>query len=463
MFDLVPNAVQREYRRRPREDRAISRPPASRMATVSSTPLAQAVVSEEEITALLAFWGARLSNENTRRSYWAGLRDFAAFIKERSPVDATSRLLSSGRRAARFVLEGWKSSLYVERKLAPGTCNSRFAAIRSLLEAARDLDLIEWDVKIKDFKVQTFRDTRGPGIEVFRRMFRFIQEDTINPYSRARDVAILRLLFDLGLRANEACNLELQHVDLVARSIEVLGKGDLERIRLTLPKPTVEALRDWVCVRGTWPGPLFVSVSNNNSSGGIDRQTIYRLIRRAGEGVGVKTHPHAIRHLAITTLANADEPLLSVQQFARHANPATTIRYIDNARDIGGKAAEKLATFLISDGKTLATSGKTDDVSGAEQAGGLATVPRWRSPLEMQQVNTILRRAVEEAGGCARLIDVSGVSRASLYAWMAGRRNLSNQCLENLAAYLGVKLPSVVPDEEASGGRTTGAGWQKNG
>ena len=41
--------------------------------------------------------------------------------------------------------------------------------------------------------------------------------------------------------------------------------------------------------------------------------------------------PHSLRHSAITAALNAGVSLRDVQEFARHADPRTTIRY-DRAR-----------------------------------------------------------------------------------------------------------------------------------
>ncbi|MGA7328011.1 MAG: hypothetical protein WBX25_26870 [Rhodomicrobium sp.] len=49
----------------------------------------------------------------------------------------------------------------------------------------------------------------------------------------ARDTAILRLAFGLGLRRNEVASLDIVHVDLAGDKLHVLGKGSRERIALS--------------------------------------------------------------------------------------------------------------------------------------------------------------------------------------------------------------------------------------
>jgi len=51
----------------------------------------------------------------------------------------------------------------------------------------------------------------------------------------ARDVAIVRVLFDLALRRGEVADLDLAHFDARAGRLSVLGKGRREREWRTLP------------------------------------------------------------------------------------------------------------------------------------------------------------------------------------------------------------------------------------
>ena len=64
-----------------------------------------------------------------------------------------------------------------------------------------------------------------------------------------RDKAIIRLLYDLGLRRAEVVSLDLEDVDLESGAVAVEGKGRTEKIRLTLPPETRGVLRQWLSVR----------------------------------------------------------------------------------------------------------------------------------------------------------------------------------------------------------------------
>ena len=84
-----------------------------------------------------------------------------------------------------------------------------------------------------------------------------------------RDRALLRCLFDLGLRRAEVLGLDLEDLDREVGTVAVLGKGRTAKMKLTLPPETKKALEAWIGVRGVVPGPLFCSM-NRTHPGKVD-------------------------------------------------------------------------------------------------------------------------------------------------------------------------------------------------
>ena len=83
--------------------------------------------------------------------------------------------------------------------------------------------------------MQPYRDTRGPGRDGFRAM---LEAAGAQPGPKGlRDVALLRLLHDLGLRRGEAVRLDIDDVDLPGNRIFLLGKDALTKEPVTLPEP----------------------------------------------------------------------------------------------------------------------------------------------------------------------------------------------------------------------------------
>lgn len=153
-----------------------------------------------------------------------------------------------------------------------------------------------------------------------------------DPALRARDDAILELLYGSGLRVGELCSLEPGDLDLDRGRATVWGKGDKQRV-VPLSEPAVHALRAWVdgprrsvVVGATEAAALFV---NRRGRRLTPRDTRRILDRRSAS----PTHPHALRHTFATHLLDGGADLRAVQELLGHADLATTQRYTHVSRE----------------------------------------------------------------------------------------------------------------------------------
>ena len=145
-----------------------------------------------------------------------------------------------------------------------------------------------------------------------------------------RDRALVELLYGAGLRVSEAVGLPRAAVDLDARLVRVLGKGDKERI-VPLGRPAAEALRRYLALgrphldRRHRPD-LFL----NARGGALTRAGAFLILRRLAEKAGLepaRVHPHLLRHSFATHLLEGGADLRSVQELLGHADLSTTERY----------------------------------------------------------------------------------------------------------------------------------------
>ena len=284
-----------------------------------------------------------LSNKSDRTiaAYKKDLADFARFLGiEDGNLDQAARLfLCNGRGGANASAAEYRGHLET-RSLSPATINRRLSALRSMTEQAGTLGLIGWELKIKGPKSKQYRDTAGPGTRNVRRMFNIVQgrQDA----KGLRDFAILRLLYDLALRRGEVVALDLEDLDLESRVIKILGKGRTEKEILTLPQPTVDALRAWLEVRGSDGVPLFTNFDRAGKGGRLTGTAVYQIVRKLGQELGIKTRPHGIRHSSISACV-AQFPLTDVQKFSRHKKLETVAIYVDQ---LDGGVQSKIADFV---------------------------------------------------------------------------------------------------------------------
>lgn len=299
------------------------------------------------------------------RLYQGHLRSFARYVgelqgREATVAEAVLRLLVHGRGPAHELVHGYVAHLRAPTaekptgRCGPSSVNGHLAALERVVTAARRLavrdmtgEAVEWSLDVERLALESYRDTRGHGRDATESMLRLAAAR--GDAKGTRDVALLRLLWDLGLRRKEVVELDVEHLDVAERRLYVLGKGRTQRSPVTLPRPTVEALQAWLQVRGTLPGPLFPAFDavKGGTFGRMTGTGIYKAVAAYGKRLGLHVHPHGFRHSAITEALDAGASLRDAARFARHADTRVTQRYDDNRQDLGGAVAERLAARVV--------------------------------------------------------------------------------------------------------------------
>jgi len=289
-----------------------------------------------------AFLAAR--KPSTVRAYARDLADFAAFVGRPSAGIAVEYLVGLPAGEAHALALGYKAHM-IDRRLAPATINRRLAALRSLTKLARTLGRSAWTLATEGLRSEKYRDTRGPGLDGWRRLWAEAEAAGDGPKAR-RDRAILRLLYDRGLRRGELVGLDLADLELGADppAVTILGKGRAERERLTINAPTARALAAWVEARGSKPGPAFVPLDPGAGLGRLTGEAVRRVVRGLGRRAGLArpARPHGLRHAAVTRALDLGRDIRDVAQFSRHKDIRTLLIYDDRRQDVGGDIARAL-------------------------------------------------------------------------------------------------------------------------
>jgi len=256
---------------------------------------------------------------------------------QRSPrtVDAYRRDLADMARslgapastATPDALEAWIASMRAAG-LAPTTVARRIAAARSyfrhqqLLGTRKDNPAAELRAPKRTRKLPR---TLSPSESE-----RLIEAANGTGPRALRDRALVELMYGAGLRVSETVGLGRTSVDLDARIVRVLGKGDKERI-VPLGRPAAESVRRYLALgrphldRRHRPD-LFL----NARGGALTRAGAFLILRRLAEKAGLdpeRVHPHLLRHSFATHLLEGGADLRSVQEMLGHADLSTTERY----------------------------------------------------------------------------------------------------------------------------------------
>lgn len=293
---------------------------------------------------LNAFLSGR--KRTTIRAYHQDLIHFAKYLDLPSTDEginkAASLLFSKEHGEANYLVLNYKNYM-VEKGEAANTINGRLRTIRSMVKLARTLGLVNWTLDIENVKSKPYRDTKGPGLFGYRNI-KEVAENR-NDSKGIRDVAIMRLLYDLALRRGEVAAIDLNDINFENRILTITGKGRNEPEKRTLPEPTIKAIKSWVNIRGIQEGALFTNLDRaKKGDGRLTGTAIYYIVRGYGKKVDLTVRPHGLRHAAITeALRITNGNYQMVQAFSRHADPRTLKIYDDNLQDLGGKVAKMLA------------------------------------------------------------------------------------------------------------------------
>ena len=309
-------------------------------------PVSPAKATAEEL--LDSFMRSR--SERTNRAYRQDLEGFQTWLLSQGvaveTMDDTARFLLAGGQGGANGLALKYQTFLREQGLAPSSINRKMSALKSLVRQANLLGMVPWTLIVTRLKAKAYRDTRGPGIDNYRKMLELTRSRK-DPKG-IRDYAILSTLYSLALRRSELVNTSLEDLDLQAGALSIIGKGDTQRTKLTLPEPTKRALVAWLEVRGNGLGPLFCGIDKGgNLKGGLTGNGLYHIIKDLGKRVGITTRVHGIRHLACTQAVRAasaaDLDISTVLQFSRHSSLKTLEIYIDNDRDYQGRISALVA------------------------------------------------------------------------------------------------------------------------
>ena len=271
-------------------------------------------LADPAVAGFLALLAARRA-PRTVDAYRRDLADLTAFLSH-SPTSASAE-----------EIESWLADLRA-RGQAPSSVARRAAAARTfyrhLVALGQRADNPAADVDLPRRRQRLPRSLSLGEVE------RLIEAANGTTPRSLRDKALIELLYGAGLRVSEAVGLGRGDVDLEARVVRCVGKGDKERV-VPLGSEAVAALRRYLS-RGRpyldrrHRPELFL----NAQGGSLTRAGAFLIVRRLAARAGLdpeRIHPHLLRHSFATHLLEGGADLRSVQEMLGHADLGTTEVY----------------------------------------------------------------------------------------------------------------------------------------
>ena len=143
-----------------------------------------------------------------------------------------------------------------------------------------------------------------------------------------RDLAMVEILYASGIRVSELCGLNIGDIDTSRNTLQVIGKGDKQRV-VPLGIPAMKALKSWLSISRPQlvTDESFNAVFLGSRGKRIDQRTVREVVYEAMKAVGSTMGPHGLRHTAATHLLEGGADLRTVQEILGHSSLATTQIY----------------------------------------------------------------------------------------------------------------------------------------
>jgi integrase/recombinase XerD len=178
--------------------------------------------------------------------------------------------------------------------------------------------------KVKPPKVEVV-PLKGITRDEFVMLFHYCVKDT---FTGERDRAILLVLMDTGLRAQEVCDIELANIDLIGGSMIVKGKGSKTRT-VFFGSQTRKQLRRYQRY-ATNKKYLFSTHSGEKMKYVTIRQILVRLSRKANIK---EVSLHDFRRGYAAELLKRGVDLLSLSRLLGHSDLSLLKRYVNQSTD----------------------------------------------------------------------------------------------------------------------------------
>jgi len=221
-------------------------------------------------------------------------------------------------------LRHYKRALVEQQGLKPASINRKLATLRSFLHWASESGTATASLPLKVPKSEP-KERRGP-----RWLDRREQNALLRSVERGgspRDVAIVKLLLNTGVRIQELCALTWKDVSVSARKGTLTvrrGKGNKRR-EVPLNADAREALR----LAGYEHSAGAEAAIFQGQRGPITPRGIQIFLARYGASAGLALSPHMLRHSFCKNLVDAGVGLEKVAALVGHESLETTRRYCE--------------------------------------------------------------------------------------------------------------------------------------
>jgi site-specific recombinase XerD len=272
---------------------------------------------------------------DTATGYSRGVMKFLAWLKDQQPNPN--------------VIRTWKAEL-LNAGIRPASVNAWLAGLRSFFGWLAETNQIPFDptqaIKGATRKGTKKRHARQALTDNEAR--RLLQQPDRDTAEGTRDYAMLAAMLYTAARS-----IELHRADIADLRTEgghlvlmVQGKGHTEKDELLVLMGEAEtAMRDWLAIRGSESGALFLSLSNRSKNERLSRRALRDIVKKYFRLAGVHGNKttHSLRHTAISNAIRHGASAEKVRGMSRHASLDTLMIYYHETDRVDNPAEQYIS------------------------------------------------------------------------------------------------------------------------
>jgi len=260
----------------------------------------------------------------TVNAYKKDIETFLNFINEEDQTTTIKEVHYSQ-------IRSWIVSL-VQKDITNRSINRKISALNSFYKFLLKIEEVNLNPLSKHKALKTSKKVQIPFSEKeIATVLDQINHD--QDFEGLRNKLIIELFYSTGIRRIELINIKLKDVDLINKTVKILGKRNKERIIPLLPM-IVNSVNSYKLERNkleiiTDNEYLFLTKKGVK----IYETLVYRIINDyfSKASSKVKKSPHILRHSFATHLLNEGAELNAVKELLGHSSLAATQVYTHNS------------------------------------------------------------------------------------------------------------------------------------
>lgn len=269
-------------------------------------------------------------SDNTILAYMQDLLQYRTFLEKYQKVTESSQI-------TKIHIRKYLVSLK-RNKLSNSSITRQISCIKSFHKFLTLENYVKEDISIDILSLK--KERKLPVYLSIKEVEDIINIINTNNPLGLRNKAMIELLYGSGLRISELLNIKMSDIHLNSGFINIIGKGNKERI-VPMGDMAVTSLRKWITDGRTklphLPGDfLFI----NKSGKSLSRQGVWKLIKKWAIDAEIEKEisPHSLRHSFATHLLANGVDLRYVQDLLGHSDISTTQIYTH----IGNETLKKI-------------------------------------------------------------------------------------------------------------------------